>query len=165
MIIALRAKAYFPTKLLNYHFANAEAETETILVLALGAGQLPEVVKEFADIFLLNTAAGVHDFCQEETVVTGTGLFWNVMSCPAHPNYYTIPGACKLDRIPYQVKKDLLVAFLIGHNFLGYIRRDLEIQINSFLRSLEPHDSNNFLHGIPEVKITKTQLEMIILES
>ena len=75
MLITLRTNAYFPAKLLNYHFAYAEAKTETILVLGLGAGQLPEVVKELAYIVLLYAAPGVHDFCQEEKVVAGTGLF------------------------------------------------------------------------------------------
>jgi hypothetical protein len=65
MPTTLRTEANVPSKLLNDHFANAESKTETILILTLGAGQLPEVVKELGDIFLLYTATGVHDFCQE----------------------------------------------------------------------------------------------------
>ena len=65
MLTTLRTEANVPTKLLNDHFANAEAETEAILILALGARQLPEVVKELGDILLLYTAPGIHDFCQE----------------------------------------------------------------------------------------------------
>ena len=75
MLITLRNEANVAAKLLNDHFANAEAETETIFIQALCVGQLTEVVKEFADILLLYTAPCVHDFCQEETVVAGTGFF------------------------------------------------------------------------------------------
>ncbi len=87
------------------------------------------------------------------------------MIFPAHPYRDAIPGACELDSIPYQVKEDLLIAFLIGHHFRWYIRRYLEIQIDSFLSSLQHHDSNNFLQGIFKVKFTKIQLKTIVLEA
>ena len=67
------------------------------------------------------------------------------MICPAHPYRYAVPGACEFDRVTNKVEEDLFVAFLIGHQLLWYIRRDIEIQIDSFLSSLESHDSNHFL--------------------
>lgn len=75
MLISLRTEANVPSKLQNDHFANAEAETETIFIQTLCVGQLTEVLKEFADILLLYTATCVNDFCQEETMVAGTGFF------------------------------------------------------------------------------------------
>jgi hypothetical protein len=86
------------------------------------------------------------------------------MICPTHPDRYAVPGACEFDRVPYKVEEDLFVAFLIGLQLRWYIRRDIIIQSDSFLSSLESHDSNHFLQSILEIKFTKTQLETIVLE-
>ncbi len=75
MPTSIWAEANIPTKLLNNHFANAKAEAEPTLILVFGWGQLPEALKEFVDILLLYTAPCIHYFCQEETVLKGTGLF------------------------------------------------------------------------------------------
>jgi hypothetical protein len=75
MLITLLKEANVAAKLLNDHFANAEAETETIFIQTLCVGQLTEVVKEFADILLLYTAPCVNNFCQEVTVVAGACFF------------------------------------------------------------------------------------------